>query len=430
VTRRALTIQPAHAVRGTLEVPGDKSISHRAALFAALAEGTTTITGLSSGADVAATLACLRALAVDVAHDDGVLAIHGHGPDAWRAPAAALDAGNSGTTMRLLAGALAGRPFISRIGGDASLSRRPMQRVIDPLTAMGATIISQDGRPPLEIHGGRLTGIEWRSPVASAQIKSAVLLAGLSASGQTTVREPLRSRDHTERLLPVFGVTLTHLADGVSLVGGQRLRAPEAPLDVPGDPSAAAVWAAAAAALPGSAIRIRRVGLNPTRLGFVDALRRMGALVTLEQDGQGPGEPSGSLTVVTGERRPVEIGATDVPSLIDELPVLAAAAALGGHLEVTGAAELRVKESDRISALVEGFRALGVTCDERPDGFVIDGARRPRGGAVDARDDHRLVMAFALVGLGATGPTTIEGAEVVAVSYPAFQADLAALTGS
>ena len=411
-------------------MPGDKSISHRAALFAGLAEGTTTITGLSSGADVAAPVACLRALGVDVIDEDGVLTVCGRGPDAWRAPTDALDAGNSGTTMRLLAGALAGRPFISRMGGDASLSRRPMQRVIDPLTAMGATIMSQDGRPPLEIHGGQLTGIEWRSPVASAQIKSAVLLAGLSASGQTVVREPLPSRDHTERLLPVFGVALTRQADAISVEGGQRLRAPEAPLAVPGDPSAAAVWAAAAAALPGSAVRIRRVGLNPTRLGFVAALGRMGARITLEQDGQGPGEPSGTLTVVTGERRPVEIGAAEVPSLIDELPVLAAAAALGGHLEVTGAAELRVKESDRISALVEGFRALGVTCEERPDGFVIDGARRPRGGTVDARDDHRLVMAFALVGLGASGPTTIEGAEVVAVSYPAFQADLAALTGA
>jgi 3-phosphoshikimate 1-carboxyvinyltransferase len=341
-----------------------------------------------------------------------------------------LDAGNSGTTMRLLAGALAGCGFRSTLTGDASLRRRPMQRVIDPLTAMGATIISRNGRAPLEIQGGGLTAIDWQSPVASAQVKSAILFAGLSAAGRTSVREPLPTRDHTERLFPAFGLDVT-TRDGVTSVeGGQTARAPARPLLVPGDPSAAAVWAAAAAALPGSAIRITRVGLNPLRLGFVAALERMGALVTVEQAGDAPGEPVGTLQVVTGAHRHVEIAPDEVPALIDELPVLAAAAALGGSLSVHGAGELRLKESDRITALVTGFRALGVQADERPDGFVIDGSRRPTGGVADAAHDHRLVMAFAVVGLGASGPTTILGADVVDVSYPGFAADLAALTAS
>ena len=430
MTATSLTIHPAHAVRGTLEMPGDKSISHRFALLGALARGQTTITGLSSGADVASTVACLRALGVDLSgNGGGALRVEGRGLGALRAPSDVLDAGNSGTTMRLMAGVLAGRGFTSTITGDASLRRRPMQRVIDPLTAMGAAIRSEHGRAPLEIRGGALTGIAWASPVASAQIKSAVLLAGLSASGTTTVREPLPSRDHTERLLPVFGVEV-HLADNaVSVRGGQTPMAPADALHVPGDASAAAVWAAAAAALPGSAVRIRGVGLNPLRLGFARVLARMGAHVTIEQETAGAGEPAGTLVVTSGDQHRVEIAADEVPSLIDELPVLAAAAALGGGLSVRGAGELRVKESDRIAALVEGLRALGLDADERPDGFEVAGGQRPSGGEVDARHDHRLVMAFALAALAAEAPTVIHGADIVGVSYPDFVRDLTSLIG-
>lgn len=430
MTATALTIQPARAVRGGLRVPGDKSISHRAVLFGAIARGTTSITGLSGGADVASTVACMRALGVDIRdRGPGTIDVQGLGRAGLASPAGLLDAGNSGTTFRLLSGILAGVPFRSAMTGDASLRRRPMQRIIEPLTAMGARISSANGRAPLQFDAAALAGITWASPVASAQIKSCLLLAGLGATGRTAVREPQPSRDHTERLLPMFDIDLSRTDEEVAVEGGQELRAPSAPLDVPGDPSSAAVWAAAAAALPGSAVRITGVGLNPLRIGFARALERMGAHVTIEQDTTGPGEPVGTLTVTSGDLRPARIDADEVPGLIDELPVLAAAASLGGALEVSGAGELRVKESDRITALIAGLRALGVEAEERPDGFVIDGRRQPTGGTVQAHDDHRLVMAFAVVGLGASGPTRIEGADVVGVSYPGFAADLAALTG-
>jgi 3-phosphoshikimate 1-carboxyvinyltransferase len=380
---------------------------------------------------VASTLGCLRDLGVAVTvTSSGDVQIDGRGPRALRRAAGSLDAGNSGTTMRLLSGILAGSAFTSIMTGDESLRRRPMRRVIEPLTAMGAHIISHDGRAPLKIQGGGLHGIAWHSPVASAQIKSAVLLAGLLADGTTTVTEPLPSRDHTERLLPVFGVELSAAAGTVSIRGGQVPAAPRDALLVPGDPSASAVWAAAAAALPGSQVRIEGVCLNPLRLGFVAALERMGAAIVLEETGQAAGEPVGAITVAHGAQRHVEIGAAEVPSLIDELPVLAASAALGGGISVSGASELRVKESDRISALVTGFRLLGLEADERPDGFVVPGGQRPSGGTADAVSDHRLVMAFAIVAMGATGPASIVGADIVGVSYPAFERDLATLTAS
>jgi 3-phosphoshikimate 1-carboxyvinyltransferase len=428
VTDHTLTLHPSPSVRGTLVVPGDKSISHRYALLGALARGTTTIEGLSPGADVASTLACLRAMGADASAAGGRLQIRGRALADWRAPDAVLDAGNSGTTMRLLAGVLAGSPFTSTITGDDSLRRRPMRRVIDPLAAMGALIVSRDGRAPLAITGSRLRAIDWSTPVASAQVKSAILLAGLAADGTTTVREPMPSRDHTERAFPVFGIALSATAGAVCVAGGQTPVAPGKPLTVPGDPSAAAVWAAAAAMLPGSDVRIEHVGLNPRRLGFARALERMGAAIDVTADADPAGEPIGALRVRYAGRRPVEIQPAEVPSLIDELPVLAAAGALGGGITVSGAGELRVKESDRITALLAGFDALGLRAEERPDGFAIEGGQSPRGGSVDAASDHRLVMAFALLALGASGPTRIHGAGIVAVSYPAFTADLAALT--
>jgi 3-phosphoshikimate 1-carboxyvinyltransferase len=292
---------------------------------------------------------------------------------------------------------------------------------------MGARIESAGGRAPLAIEGGGLQAIDWRLPVPSAQVKSAILLAGLGARGTTVVREPLLTRDHTERAFPAFGLRLRRDGAVAAVDGGQTPVAPAHLLVVPGDPSSAAVWAAAAAALPGSRVRIEGVSLNPHRLGFLGALERMGASITIETTGEAAGEPVGTLDIAHGGHQATAIGAEDVPGLIDEIPVLAARAALGGALEVSGASELRVKESDRITALVTGLRAMGVTADERPDGFVVQGRSRPAGGAVDAAGDHRLVMAFALVALGASGPTTIAGAEAVAVSYPTFESDLARL---
>jgi 3-phosphoshikimate 1-carboxyvinyltransferase len=428
IVNRTLTIRPAASVRGRLAPPGDKSLSHRYAILGAIAHGTTSVDHLAPGADVTATIDCLRTLgaAIDRPAADAIR-VRGRGRSSLSAPLRPLDAGNSGTTLRLLAGVVAGCPFRSILTGDASLQRRPMRRVIDPLTAMGARIEALDGRAPLAIDGGRLTAVAWRSPVASAQVKSAILLAGLAADGVTSIAEPLPTRDHTERAFRAFGLEI--VVDGLECAvrGGQEPTPPDGPLTVPGDPSSAAVFAAAAAALPGSRVRLDGVCLNPRRLGFMRALERLGAEIEIMVEGERGGEPVGALVVSYGEHRAAVIEPTEVPSLIDELPVLAARAALGGGLEVTGAAELRVKESDRITALVVGLRALGVAADERPDGFAIDGRRQPIGGTVDAAGDHRLVLAFAVVGLGAAGPVTITGADVVAVSYPDFARDLASV---
>jgi 3-phosphoshikimate 1-carboxyvinyltransferase len=325
--------------------------------------------------------------------------------------------------MRLLAGVLAAHPFTTTLFGDASLSRRPMRRVIAPLTEMGARFEATPGdRPPLVIHGERLHALQFQPEVPSAQVKSAVLLAGLHVSGTTSVTEPAATRDHTERALEAFGAPASVDGRRVSVTGGRRLRGRD--LRVPGDLSSAAFPAVAAAALPGSDVTIEGVGLNPSRAAILDLLRRFGALVEAQVTERDAGEPVGYLRVRHGSLDAVEILPEEVPEVIDELPVLAALATFGGGLSVSGAGELRVKESDRISALVGGLRAMGADADERPDGFTIRPTRRLTGGAVDAHGDHRLAMAFAIAGLGASGPTTIAGAEVVAVSYPGFFADL------
>jgi 3-phosphoshikimate 1-carboxyvinyltransferase len=429
-----LDIRPVRRLHGAIAVPGDKSISHRYALFGGIARGTTSVTHLSPGADVAATVGCLRGLGVAIEQTGPhAITVNGRGRKAFRQSQAALDAMNSGTTMRLLSGVLSACDFTTTLVGDASLSKRPMRRVIDPLTAMGARFESQDGRAPLTIHGGSLSGITWKSPVPSAQVKSAIMLAGLSASGTTTVVEPMSTRDHSERAFPAFGLTCrTVPGEGTSVAisvdGGQEAVAPSGLLTVPGDPSSAAVWAAAASAIPGSMVELTGVCLNPGRLGFVRALERLGAAVTIDVTGEVGGESVGTIRIGHGTNRHAVIEAAEVPSLIDELPVLAARAALGASLEVSGAEELRVKESDRITALVTGFRQLGVSADEKPDGFIIDGSRKPNGGTADAAHDHRLVMAFTLVGLGSVGGALVTGAEAVAVSYPDFASDLAGLT--
>lgn len=425
----ALTLSPCSHLRGTLAVPGDKSISHRYVLLGGLASGVTEIRQLSPGADVAASLACIAGLGADVTrHADGTVTITGRGAAGLRTPAAPLDCLNSGTTMRLLAGILAGYPVTATMIGDASLSRRPMTRVIRPLSAMGARIEAHDGRAPLVVQGGPLQAIDWTPEVPSAQIKSALMLAGLRATGHTRIHEPAPTRDHSERAFPLFGLQSETVGTTVTVSGGQQAVAPSAPVTVPGDPSSAAVWAVAAAALPGAVVTLEHVGLNPHRLGFVSALQRMGAEITVSVESYLGSEPVGRLSVVHRDRVDTTITADEVPGLIDELPILAACAAHGRRLEVRGAEELRVKESDRITALVTGLRALGVDAEEFADGFAIDGrARRATGGVADACGDHRLVMAFTLVGLGALGPTHITDADAVAVSYPGFLADLATL---
>ena len=417
------TVAPARRLRGSLRVPGDKSISHRYAIFAAIAEGTSSIAHYAPGADCRSTLMCLRGLGVEVREDgQGAVTVVGRGFGRLRSPEGPLDAGNSGTTIRLLAGVLAGHPFSSTIQGDASLSRRPMRRVIAPLEVMGARIEAADGRPPLTIHGGRLHAITHRPDTPSAQVKSAVLLAGLQAEGTTNVVEPAATRDHTERALAAFGGTAAVDGLTVSVAGGQRLSGQD--LTVPGDFSSAAFWLVGAAALPGSRIEIADVGLNPTRTALLDVLRRFGARVDVVATGTNAGEPRGSVTVEHHRTGSLEIGPPEVPGLIDELPAIAALAAHGGGVTVRGAAELRVKESDRIATLVAGFRALGLDAEERSDGFAVrgptGGTPRPAGGAVDAGGDHRMAMAFAIAALAADRPCRIEGADAVAISYPEF----------
>lgn len=393
-------------------------------MLAALADGVSTLRGFAPGADCAATLSCLQSLGVPVvlqpARDASspVIEINGRGLGGLSAPPAALDALNSGTTMRLLTGVLAAHHFVATIGGDASLNRRPMGRVIEPLTRMGARINSLDGKPPLTVAGGSLHGIDFRPAVSSAQVKSAVLLAGLHAEGQTQVIETAPTRNHTELAMAAFGADIDFPAGIPRVSGGRRLCG--GPFDVPGDLSSAAFWAAAAAGVPGSDIELIDVGLNPTRTAFLDLLRTMGARVEMEPDAIQAGEPRGRVRVRHGSIGPVVVTADAVPALIDELPVLAAVATFGGALTVTGAGELRVKESDRISALVSGLRALGADAVELPDGFVVSGTRRPAGGCADASGDHRLAMAFAIAALGASGPSLISGAESVAISYPEF----------
>jgi 3-phosphoshikimate 1-carboxyvinyltransferase len=431
---QTVIVHPAPAgVRGQVQPPGDKSISHRYALLASLADGTSTIRGYSTGGDCASTLACLRGLGVAIERTgqdaDGLrMTITGRGRGGLQPPSAVLDAGNSGSTMRMLAGILAAQPFTTAISGDDSLCRRPMRRVIVPLERMGARIHSVDGRPPLTIQGTTdLQPLDFTPEVPSAQVKSAVLLAGLHAHGLTRVHETISTRDHTERALEAFGVAVGREPGGVAVAGGQRLIARA--VDVPGDISSAAFWMCAAASLSGSEIVIAHVGLNPTRTGILDILRRFGADVEVEASGSPRGEPMGTIVVRHRDVGSVVIAPDEVPGVIDELPVLAALATHGGELLVTGAAELRVKESDRISALADGFRKMGATIDELPDGFHVHGRNRLRGGDVHARNDHRLAMAFAVAALGATGPTTIEDAGAAAVSYPAFFSVLESLRG-
>ena len=391
-------------------------------MIAALAHGPSRLANYAPGADCHSTLACLRALGVGITEDGTTVTVMGRGLGRLGSPAGDLDAGNSGTTMRMMAGILAAHPFVTRMIGDESLSRRPMKRVIEPLGQMGCRIDSTDGRPPLTIHGTTLTPLHFTAKTPSAQVKSAILFAGLHTHGITTVSEPAQTRDHTEQALRAFGGMVRVEDEGrrVSIEGPQVLSGQQ--LTVPGDFSSAAFWLVAAAARPGSRVEIEDVGLNPSRTALLDVLRRLGARVVVEQTAGAAGEPRGTV-IVEGDRiGRVDIAPEEVPGLIDELPAIAALAGHGAEVSVRGAAELRVKETDRIAALVAGLRALGIAADERPDGFVAGEAGRFSVGAgpADARGDHRMAMAFAIAALAGQSPSQIVGADSVVISYPGF----------
>lgn len=428
-----IRVRQAGRFEAELRVPGDKSMSHRAVLLASIADGECRVRGFLPSEDCLSTLAAVRVLGATCEVLEGG---PGGGPVALRLrgrgghlspPPAVIDCGNSGTTMRLLSGLLAGQPFDSELCGDASLSQRPMARVIEPLTAMGARVAALGARPgcaPLRISGSRLRGIRYRMPVASAQVKSAVLLAGLFADGETAVLELAATRDHTERMLAAFGKPPRRGADGwIAVDAGMRPGACD--FSIPGDISSAAFWLVAAAASRGSRLVIRDVGLNPTRTAVLEVLRRMGAEVVAEVETGTDGEPCGRVEVRGAELCGCEITPGEVPRLIDELPVLAVAGALAtGCLTVRGARELRVKETDRIAAMVANLRALGARVEEFDDGFAVHGGRPLQGAAVESFGDHRVAMACAVAGLFAAGETQVLDPGCIAISYPGFASHL------
>ena len=427
-----LVVRPSDGLWGAVRVPGDKSISHRALMLGAIAEGVTRVTNWLPAGDCQATLRCVRALGVPIEqHDATTLTVHGVGCDGLQPPRQRLDCQGSGTTMRLLAGILAGRPFTSTLDGHDGLRRRPMRRIIEPLRQMGADVAGRDGRfPPLQLRGGNLHGIDYRLPVASAQVKSCILLAGLFADGLTTIREPGPARDHTERMLQAMGADLRIEGPTITLVPQP---APLRPLtlQVPGDFSSAAFLLVAGAIVPGSRIVIEDVGGNPTRTGLLDVLYAMGARIDVEDQGESGGEPLIDLAVRSGDLQGAQVDGPLVVRMIDEFPILAVAATqAGGKTVVRDAGELRVKETDRIAAVAAELRKMGAEIEEKPDGFVMHGPTTLQGAVVDSHGDHRLAMALAVAGLVAEGETIVEGAEVISDSYPGFVETLQGLGAS
>jgi 3-phosphoshikimate 1-carboxyvinyltransferase len=429
-SRSQVIVRPARNVRGSVRLPGDKSISHRYAMLAGIAEGISRLENYSTGADCASTLGCMRSLGVEWERKGGVIEVNGRGL-ALAAPTNALDCGNSGSTMRMLSGIVAGQKFTSEMVGDESLSRRPMERVIKPLSAMGAQIASEEGKPPLRITGGALKAIDYKMPVASAQVKSCLLFAGLFADGQMRIEEAVRTRDHGEVALRAFGVQLDRKNVGqgseVRIRGGQRLRGIEA--SIPGDLSSAAFFLCAAALFPGSALTIPNLLMNPTRARLIDILMQMGLRVSVMQLDEIHGEMVGTLQAEGCGIKGTTIAGVDTAAVIDEIPVLAAIAPYTEQgIEVRDARELRVKESDRIAALAANLRLMGAQVEERENGLRIPGGQTLHGAEVDSFGDHRIAMAFAVAGLRARGQTVIRGAESVAISYPAFFETLEVIT--
>lgn len=418
-------VPPASKLRGILAPPGDKSISHRAIMLASLAEGESTLDNFLQAADCLSTVAAFRSLGISIKQSpEGTALVSGQGMMGLKQPSKEIDCGNSGTTLRLLLGILAGQPFIATLNGDASLSKRPMKRVTDPLREMGAKIQGpQDANfAPLTIKGGELRGIEYANQIASAQVKSAILLAGLYADGETCVKETIASRDHTERMLTLFGASSKRKGKVCWVRKTDRLR-PQA-LRIPGDVSAAAFFVVAAMLVPGSDILIKDVLLNPTRTGFLNVLSSMGAQISYENVRQS-WEPVGDVRVRSASLAGVKVTKKMIPSLIDELPVLMVACALAkGRSEIRGAEELRVKETDRIRSMCSNLVKLGVTVRERPDGCLIEGQNGFLGGEVESFGDHRVAMAMAVAALRAREPVKIRGMECVGISYPRFFEDL------
>ncbi len=415
-------LEPGGTISGDVRVPGDKSISHRSIMLGSIADGVSEVTGFLEGEDALATLNAFRSLGVTIEGPaSGRVIIHGVGINGLKAPATPLDLGNSGTSMRLLAGLLSGQPFDVELIGDESLSRRPMRRVADPLTTMGALIdTAEGGTPPLHIHGGqRIRGIDYALPVASAQVKSALLLAGLYAEGVTSVVEPAPTRDHSERMLRGFGYPVTSNGNTISLSGGGRLRA--CSIDIPGDISSAAFLLVAGSIAGGDSLTIRHVGINPTRTGVIDILLAMGAKIELENRREIGGEPVADLKVRPARLHGIDIPPELVPLAIDEFPALfIAAACASGTTRLSGAEELRVKESDRIQVMANGLRRLGVDAEPTPDGMIINGGSNFDSGEIDSQGDHRIAMSFAIAALRADGPITIGQCANVATSFPGF----------
>ena len=427
-----MNISASRPLRGTLTVSGDKSISHRAVMFGSLATGTTEIEGFLAGEDCLSTIRCFRSMGVQIEQNGSSVKVFGRGLRELTAPDGILDCGNSGTTTRLLSGVLAAQHFDSVLSGDASIQRRPMKRVITPLRAMGADITSVSGNDcaPLSVHGKQLYGIHFNSPIASAQVKSAVLLAGLYASGQTTVTEPALSRDHTERMLRSFGakVLTGNFEDrpSVTVTETQNLYGTE--ISVPGDISSAAFFLVGASIVPGSEVVLRNVGINPTRDGVISALRAMGAKIEVLEVRNEDSEPAADLLVRYAPLHGTEIGGALIPRLIDELPVLAAAAAVAeGRTVIRDAAELKVKESNRIRTMAEGLSRLGAKVEETEDGLIIDGGAALHGGAVESYSDHRIAMSFAILSLVTDGEVRISDPDCVNISAPTFYEDLKSL---
>jgi 3-phosphoshikimate 1-carboxyvinyltransferase len=418
--RDRLEIAPAVRISGIASVPGDKSISHRLAMIGAVAEGTTVIRNFAESVECHTTLQCLMDLGAPITRAGSTITIEGRGLQGLQQPSKELDAANSGTTVRLMSGLLAGFPFEATFIGDESLSRRPMKRVVEPLRKFGATINArEDNYLPLTIRGGSLFPVSLTTPIASAQVKSAILLAGLHARGLTRVREPLPTRNHTEIALAEFGARIKTTSDGIEVEGGHPLHGKD--FTVPGDLSSSAFLIAAALSVPNSNLKLTGVGLNPTRSGFISVLQQMGANISINQPSPSGGEPTGDITAESSTLTGMEIGGAWIPNIIDEIPMLAV---LGTRtqkgIRIRDAAELRAKESDRIRAVAANLRALGAQVEEFPDGLSVPGNQTLRGGEIDSFGDHRIAMAFAIAGLFSEGPIAIKNPSCVGISFPSF----------
>ncbi len=425
-----MIINPVSSMKGELTVPGDKSISHRSIMLGSIAEGTSRIHGFLTGADCISTMSCFRAMGVEILQDGTEVTVHGAGLHGLKAPADILDCGNSGTTTRILSGLLAGQGFDTVLTGDESIRRRPMKRIMEPLTLMGADISSREGNgcAPLVIKGSALHGIRYSSPVASAQVKSCILFAGLYAEGETSVTEPTLSRNHTELMLQGFGADISSEGTTASLRPGRKLYARE--IEIPGDISSAAYFLGAGLIVPDSSLLVKNVGINPTRAGLLEVLEAMGADLSLENRRTATGEPVADIRVRTSLLHGTEIGGALIPRLIDELPLIAVLASRAeGQTVIKDAAELKVKESDRILLVTNGLKAMGADITATEDGMIIKGPAKLHGAPIESAKDHRIAMSFAVAALAAEGDTDIKDAECVRISYPGFYETLKSLCG-